>query len=150
MDSLLRFVEQLLKRDLRQLLLHGLVYHGKIAVQHDMDVPTDRAGGIGVLMEMERALGFLDCLEYIQQGNILCILGKMCAADARVHLNDSGGLQLAERAPYDHGINADAARDEVGSGFVLPVEHGNTQQNMNGDGEPRGKLHGSHHLLHTS
>ena len=65
--SLLRFVEQHLKRDLTHLLLHGLIYHGEIMVQHRVDISTDRAGGVGVFVKVERALILLDCLEDIKK-----------------------------------------------------------------------------------
>ena len=65
--SILRLVEQHLKRDLCHLLLHGLIYHGEIMVQHRVDVSPHRTGGVGVLVEVERTLVFFDRMKDIKK-----------------------------------------------------------------------------------
>lgn len=126
MYSLLRLIDQHLKRDLRHLLLHGLIDLCEIVIQYRMDIPSHRTGRIGVIMKVEHALIFLDRMEDVKKRDILCVPGEMRAADARVHVNDPGSFQLTEGAPNDHRVDADAARDKAGSCLVLPVEHSDT------------------------
>ncbi len=63
--SLLRLINQHLKRDLRHLILHGFINQGKILVQYRVDVSPHRTGGIGVFVKVERIL--LNCLKDIEK-----------------------------------------------------------------------------------
>ena len=69
--SLLRLIDQHLKRDLRHLLLHGLIDLCEIVIQYRMDIPSHRTGRIGVIMKVEHALIFLDRMEDVKKRDIL-------------------------------------------------------------------------------
>ena len=112
-DSLLCFVDEHLKRDLRHLLLHGLIDLCEIVIQYRVDISPHGTGGVRVIVQMEHAFVFLDRMKDVKKRDILRIPGEMRAADVRIHMNDPGRFQFAEGAPHDHRVDADAARNEV-------------------------------------
>ena len=118
------FLSDIFKCVLLHLRLHRLLDCGEFAVQECMDVPSDRALGAGVLMEMEEALAIdaLDCTVDI----IECDLAKrscdLDSARTSCDLDEPSLRELPKYSANDDRIRVYASSKEIACDLALTLE----------------------------